>query len=304
MAEALEAADLPDGRVQPGPGRPRHRRRPAGPAASTPCCSPARAPRARTSARKFADDPHVILALELGGNNPLVVWDAADAEAVAGIVIQSAFVTTGQRCSCARRLIVPEGAAGDAIIEAVAALADRLTFAPWNSDARALRRPPDLGPRRRRRAQGRCDALIAGGARVIRAVRPHRRACPTPSSRPGIIDVTGVATSRTRRSSRPSCRSTASPIFDAAIARANATRYGLSAGLVSDDPANWDRFITPHPRGRRQLQPARPPARRATCPSAASAPAATTAPAPTTPPTTAPTPWPASRPTSVSDIDG
>ena len=32
--------------------------------------------------RKFADDPHVILALELGGNNPLVVWDAADAEAV------------------------------------------------------------------------------------------------------------------------------------------------------------------------------------------------------------------------------
>ena len=47
--------------------------------------------------RKFADDPHVILALELGGNNPLVVWDAADAEAVAGIVVQSTFVTTGQR---------------------------------------------------------------------------------------------------------------------------------------------------------------------------------------------------------------
>ncbi|MDP1778482.1 MAG: aldehyde dehydrogenase family protein, partial [Brevundimonas sp.] len=65
--------------------------------------------------RKFADDPHVILALELGGNNPLVVWDAADAEAVAGIVVQSAFVTTGQRCSCARRLIVPEGPRGDAI---------------------------------------------------------------------------------------------------------------------------------------------------------------------------------------------
>ncbi|RZJ96064.1 MAG: aldehyde dehydrogenase family protein, partial [Brevundimonas sp.] len=68
--------------------------------------------------RKFADDPHVILALELGGNNPLVVWDAADAEAVAGIVVQSAFITTGQRCSCARRLIVPEGPQGDAILEA------------------------------------------------------------------------------------------------------------------------------------------------------------------------------------------
>ena len=64
--------------------------------------------------RKFADDPHVILALELGGNNPLVVWDARDAEAVAGIVVMSAFITTGQRCSCARRLIVPEGPQGDA----------------------------------------------------------------------------------------------------------------------------------------------------------------------------------------------
>jgi succinylglutamic semialdehyde dehydrogenase len=31
--------------------------------------------------------------------------------------------------------------------------------------------------------------------------------------------------------------------FEAAITAANATRYGLSAGLVSDDPANWDRFI-------------------------------------------------------------
>lgn len=72
--------------------------------------------------RKFADDPHVIRVLELGGNNPLVVWDAADVEAVAGIVVQSAFITTGQRCSCARRLIVPEGPQGDAIIEAVAAL--------------------------------------------------------------------------------------------------------------------------------------------------------------------------------------
>ena len=30
---------------------------------------------------------------------------------------------------------------------------------------------------------------------------------------------------------------------DHAVALANATRYGLSAGLVSDDPANWDRFI-------------------------------------------------------------
>jgi succinylglutamic semialdehyde dehydrogenase len=62
--------------------------------------------------RHFADRPDVILALELGGNNPLVVWDAGDAEAAAALVVQSAFITTGQRCSCARRLIVSDDAAG------------------------------------------------------------------------------------------------------------------------------------------------------------------------------------------------
>ena len=76
--------------------------------------------------RVMADRPGVILALELGGNNPLVAWDG-DAQAVASIIVQSAFITAGQRCSCARRLILPQGAAGDAILDATVALARRLT---------------------------------------------------------------------------------------------------------------------------------------------------------------------------------
>lgn len=62
-------------------------------------------------ARVMADRPKVILALELGGNNPLIAWDG-DAQAAASIIVQSAFITAGQRCSCARRLIVPQGAVG------------------------------------------------------------------------------------------------------------------------------------------------------------------------------------------------
>jgi succinylglutamic semialdehyde dehydrogenase len=111
--------------------------------------------------RKFADDPHVILALELGGNNPLVVWDAADAEAVAGIVAMSAFVTTGQRCSCARRLIVEAGPKGDAVVEAVAALMDRLTYAPWNSSPE-----PFGGPLISARAVAQAREALAGMANV------------------------------------------------------------------------------------------------------------------------------------------
>ena len=121
-----EAAGLPARRAQPRAGRARHGRRAAGAATSTACCSPARPGAGRHFRRAFVDRPEVILALELGGDNPLVVWDAADPAAAAAIVVQSAFVTTGQRCSCARRLILPRGPAGDAVVEATVALADRL----------------------------------------------------------------------------------------------------------------------------------------------------------------------------------
>src|SRR3954468_18415622 len=61
--------------------------------------------------RQVADMPHKILALEMGGNNPLVVWQAKDIEAAAAIVIQSAYLSAGQRCTAARRLIVEDGKA-------------------------------------------------------------------------------------------------------------------------------------------------------------------------------------------------
>ena len=41
--------------------------------------------------RQFAETPHKILALEMGGNNPLVVWDARDIHAAAAIAVQSAY---------------------------------------------------------------------------------------------------------------------------------------------------------------------------------------------------------------------
>ena len=190
--------------------------------------------------RKFADDPHVILALELGGNNPLVVWDAADAEAVAGIVVQSAFVTTGQRCSCARRLIVPEGAQGDAIVEAVNALVERLIFAPWDSTPEPYAGPL-ISQRAAEQALAALQQRINLGARVIRASGPVDN-LPGAFVKPALIDVTGVDVPDEEMFA-PFLSVTRVDSFEAAIEAANATRYGLSAGLVSDDPANWNRFI-------------------------------------------------------------
>ena len=83
---------------------------------------------ARTGAsihKQFADRMDVILALELGGNNPLIWWDVEDIEAAAYAVVQSAFLTSGQRCTCARRLIIPDDARGDEAMVALTALTDR-----------------------------------------------------------------------------------------------------------------------------------------------------------------------------------
>ena len=90
--------------------------------------------------RLFAARPKVILALELGGNNPLVAWDGEPAE-VAALAVQSAYVTSGQRCSCARRLIVPDDAFGAAVIDAIATLSGRLRIGAWDDDP-----APYIGP--------------------------------------------------------------------------------------------------------------------------------------------------------------
>jgi len=187
--------------------------------------------------RHFADRPDVILALELGGNNPLVVWDADDAEAVAALVVQSAFITTGQRCSCARRLIVPDDAFGRKVIEATAVLADRLLIGPWNSEGDAF-----MGPLISARAANSARSIAAamGGDRIrsLNSVEGLSEAFVTP----GIVDVTGVETPDEELFA-PWLQVRRVASYDDALKAANATRYGLSAGLVSNESKRWDQFL-------------------------------------------------------------
>jgi succinylglutamic semialdehyde dehydrogenase len=188
--------------------------------------------------KKFADRPDVILALELGGNNPLVVWDVSDAEAAASLIVQSAFITTGQRCSCARRLIVPAGAEGEEIVAAVAALADRLVIGPWNGEAE-----PFMGPLiSARAAQDALQAFSQLGGELMREMAP----VPGLSEAfvtPGMVDVTGIETSD-EEIFAPVLQVRRVASFDEALIAANGTRYGLSAGLISDDPKRWEHFLT------------------------------------------------------------
>jgi succinylglutamic semialdehyde dehydrogenase len=184
--------------------------------------------------RKFAGRPDMLLALELGGNNPLIVWPPVDAKAAANLIAHSAFATSGQRCSCARRLIVPDNADGQAIIQAVADIAQKIRV-----DRGDAAPEPFMGPLVNAHAADRAvkfeQGLAAMGAKIILPVKRDGAFV-----HPGLIDVTGLS---------PPDEELFGPVlqvyrasdFDHALDLANATRFGLAGGLISDDPVLWAR---------------------------------------------------------------
>jgi succinylglutamic semialdehyde dehydrogenase len=187
--------------------------------------------------RKFAGRPDVLLALELGGNNPLIVWPPVDVKAAANLIAHSAFATSGQRCSCARRLIVPDNAEGEAILQALAEVAHNIRV-----DRADASPEPFIGPLVNAHAADRAlkfeQGLIAMGAKPIVPVKREGAFV-----HPAVIDVTGLS---------PPDEELFGPVlqvyrakdFDHALDVANATRFGLAGGLISDDPALWARVKT------------------------------------------------------------
>jgi succinylglutamic semialdehyde dehydrogenase len=187
----------------------------------------------------FAAKPGKILALEMGGNNPLVVWQARDLRAAALLTAQSAYITAGQRCTCARRLILPEGDTGEAFLAELKRL-----MATIRVGAHTERPEPFMGPVISAQAAGdvlaKQQALLGAGARMLvplRSLRPN-----TGLLSPGLIDVTQARNRSDEEIFGPLLQVIRVPNFDAAIAEANRTRYGLAAGLLSDDPALYARF--------------------------------------------------------------
>jgi len=186
--------------------------------------------------KHFAGRPEVILALEMGGNNPLIVWDAGDIDAAADIAALSAFYTTGQRCSCARRLILPEGEYGDKVVAAIVERARGLSIGAWDE--------PDvfMGPLVSEEAAANAVEfqmnLSKVGGKSLRRLKRLERGGGFVSA--GVIDMTGAQNVTDEELFGPLLQVYRVPTFEAAIERANATQYGLSGGLVSDNDGLWD----------------------------------------------------------------
>jgi len=189
--------------------------------------------------RQFADTPGKILALEMGGNNPLVVGKVNDIVPAVYDVIQSAYLSSGQRCTCARRLFVPQGSGGDFFITVLVDAIRKIMVGHWNDEPQ-----PFMGPLiSAAAAQQLLDAekaLMDLGAEVLVPMQrlPYGDAFLTP----GLLDVTRIDELPDEEHFGPLLKVIRYENFDDAIAQANATRYGLSAGLLSEDEAQWNTF--------------------------------------------------------------
>jgi succinylglutamic semialdehyde dehydrogenase len=190
--------------------------------------------------QSLASQPGKILALEMGGNNPLIMTEAADVQAAAYQTILSAYITAGQRCTCARRLIVVDNDESKTFVDVLAEMTRKVTFG-FSDD----KEPPFIGTvisgAMGRHILDTQSKLIARGAVPIVEMASHRD-CDALIS-PGLLDVTDVADREDEELFGPMLSIIRVADFDAAIAEANNTAYGLSAGILTDNRERYQQFI-------------------------------------------------------------
>jgi succinylglutamic semialdehyde dehydrogenase len=186
---------------------------------------------------RFGGRPEKILALEMGGNNPLVVWAVEDLQAAAYLTIQSAFITTGQRCTCARRLIVSDDDRGEAFLRVLVEMTRRIRVGAYTEQPEPFMGPL-VGMSEARKLLDAYERMQAVGE-VLLEMKPLKKHLPFVS--PGIIDTTR-AVRPDEEHFGPLLQVIRTPDFDRAVAEANRTDYGLTAALFSDRAELYDKF--------------------------------------------------------------
>ena len=198
------------------------------------------------------DTPGKMVALEMGGNNPAVVLPDADLRQAAIEVVRGAFVTTGQRCTCTRRLIVHKDIA-KTFIPAVRKATEALVV----NDPRApgVFMGPLVTAEARDAALTFQDRVANAGGEILLPMSREVSGKADPAGHyitPGIAHVreftadpnvgSGFDAGCDEEVFGPMLRVAVVKNLDDAIAQANATRFGLAAAVFTQDEQTAERF--------------------------------------------------------------
>lgn len=189
--------------------------------------------------QQFGGRPEKILALEMGGNNPLIVQDISDVDGAVHHAIQSAFLSAGQRCTCARRLLVRKGKEGDQFIERLVEVAKSIKVGRFDADPQPFMGSLVSAAAAQRLVDGQANLLEKGGKSLLEL----RRVDDGPAMlTPGIIDITDAEGVEDEEYFGPLLSVIRYDDFDQALEIANSTSYGLSAGILTDDRKLYERL--------------------------------------------------------------
>ena len=190
--------------------------------------------------QQLAGAPEKILALEMGGNNALIIDEITDIDAVVNLTIQSAFVSAGQRCTCARRLIIKNGTEGDAFIQRLVEVTRDLVIGQWDAQPQPFMGGVISLNAAQQILQAQQRLIDLGATPLLSVTQPDANSSLLSA---GILEVTGVSNVPDEEYFGPLSCIYRYDNFDEALKIANATRFGLSVGLVSPDRDLFERLL-------------------------------------------------------------
>lgn len=187
----------------------------------------------------YGTHPEKILALEMGGNNPLLIGEISDCAAAAYITVQSAFLTAGQRCTAARRLILVTSDKSEEFLERLLKMTKSIRVGPYDSPTEPFMGPV-ISERVAKQLLKKQEELKSQGGKVLLEMKQLKSTTGLIS--PGIIDVTSIKEREDEEIFGPLLQLIIVPDLKTAIQEANNTKYGLSAAILSDNKEEYETF--------------------------------------------------------------
>lgn len=189
---------------------------------------------------QFAERPEIMMALEMGGNNPLLIDKVENLDAAVYNTILSSFITAGQRCTCARRVLIPDTNEGDRFLKLFIKSSMAIKVGPYTDAPEPFIGPVIRNQHALHHLKAQENLTSMGGESLL----PMRlMAENTGFLSPGIIDMTDVSDAPDEEIFAPLVQIYRYSNFEHALELANQTRYGLSAGILSDSHANYQTFF-------------------------------------------------------------
>lgn len=171
-----------------------------------------------------------MLTLEISGNNALIVDNTEDPNPTVNLVIQPAFISTGQDCTCLRRVLVKNSALVDTFIKRLVQVPDELRIGRRDDKPKPFMGGDLLSDGREN--TGGSAALIGVGWQAAVLTMQHLKV-NSPLLSPEIIDLTGVRGVPDEEYFSPLITLIRYSDFNEALFIANQTCYRLLVELIS-----------------------------------------------------------------------